>query len=189
MSAHATATAPPPTSPPVRIGVGIDTSRDGHHAAFLRDDHQPAAAELPFPESATGHAQFQQRLDLRARRHPTVVFLVRVEVAGPSADILLPFLHHRAHHPERQTCAWPNAQLTSSCGDPQRNQNYRAALFGSKKSDPVEARAAAHFAVSERTTPTPPLAPALRTLRQLAARLQAVPPELARGSPGSGAEL
>src|SRR5207248_9998984 len=56
---------------------------------------------------------------------------------------------------------------------PQRNKTYRAALFGSKKSDPVEARAAAHFAVSQRTTPTPPLSTPLRTLRQVAARLQA----------------
>jgi hypothetical protein len=52
MSAHTTASAPPPAGPPARIGVGIDTSRYGHYAAFLRDDQQPAAAELPFPESA-----------------------------------------------------------------------------------------------------------------------------------------
>jgi hypothetical protein len=38
--------------------------------------------------------------------------------------------------------------LTVSCGEPQRNKNYRAALFGSHKSDPVEARAAARFAVA-----------------------------------------
>jgi len=37
---HATA----PQSPR-RFGVGIDTSRYGHYAAFLRDDLQPAAAE------------------------------------------------------------------------------------------------------------------------------------------------
>ena len=30
-----------------RIGVGIDTSRYGHYACFLRDDLQPAAAEPP----------------------------------------------------------------------------------------------------------------------------------------------
>src|SRR5438270_631011 len=35
-------------SPSSRIGVGIDTSRYGHYAAFLRDDLQPAAAELSF---------------------------------------------------------------------------------------------------------------------------------------------
>jgi hypothetical protein len=45
--------APLPQSPR-RIGVGIDTSRYGHYAAFLRDDLQPAAEELAFPESAAG---------------------------------------------------------------------------------------------------------------------------------------
>ena len=29
-----------------RIGVGIDTSRYGHYAAFVREDQQPAAGEL-----------------------------------------------------------------------------------------------------------------------------------------------
>ena len=69
--------------------------------------------------------------------------------------------------------ALANATFTISCGDPQRNKNYRAALFGSKKSDPVEVRAAAHFALSQRATPTPVLSGELRTLRQVAARLQA----------------
>src|SRR5206468_5645606 len=64
--------------------------------------------------------------------------------------------------------------LTLSCGDPQRNKNYRAALFGSQKSDPVEARAAARFALTERPTPVTPLSLELRTLRQVAGRLQAV---------------
>src|SRR5262249_62424688 len=61
-----------------------------------------------------------------------------------------------------------------SCGDPQRNQNYRAALFGSKKSDPVEARAAARFALTERPSTDLPLSQELRILRQVAGRLQAV---------------
>src|SRR5262249_6103327 len=37
--------APAPPSPRC-FGVGIDTSRYGHSAVFLRDDLQPAAAEL-----------------------------------------------------------------------------------------------------------------------------------------------
>jgi hypothetical protein len=43
-----------PVSPPqadanlVRIGVGIDTSRFGHYAAFLYRDLQPAVGELQF---------------------------------------------------------------------------------------------------------------------------------------------
>jgi transposase len=174
MSAPATVTVPPAAGPPIRIGVGIDTSRYGHYAAFLREDQQPAAAELPFAESAAGYAQLRQRLQGLAQRHPAVAFCVRVDVAGAYADNLLDFLHDLAPRPERPSCLGPNAQLTLSCGDPQRNKNYRAALFASQKSDPVEARAAAHFAVSQRTTPTPRLSSALRTLRQVATRLQAV---------------
>ena len=49
--------APAPQPAPVlvrRVGVGIDTSRYGHYAAFLRDDLQPAAEELAFAESPEG---------------------------------------------------------------------------------------------------------------------------------------
>jgi transposase len=154
-----------------RIGVGIDTSRYGHYAAFLRDDLQPAAAELPFAESADGYTQLRQRLEHLARPHPTIAFLIRVDAAGQYADNLLHFLHHLAHDPVQHTSTIPNARWVISCGDPQRNKNYRVALFGSKKSDPVEARAAAH--VSQRLAPTPPLSTPLRILRQVAARLQA----------------
>src|SRR5439155_5293176 len=56
----------------------------------------------------------------------------------------------------------------------QGHKNYRAALFGSKKSDPVEARAAARFARTEKPAPVTLLCLELRTLRQVASRLQAV---------------
>jgi len=68
----------------------------------------------------------------------------------------------------------PSFGLALSCGDPQRNKSYRAALFGSKKSDPVEARAAARFALTERPTSDLPLSLELRSLRQVASRLQAI---------------
>ena len=45
---------PQPFTAAVCIGVGIDTSRYGHYAVFLRDDLQPAAAELQLAESAAG---------------------------------------------------------------------------------------------------------------------------------------
>ena len=124
----------------VRIGVGIDTSRYGHYAAFLRHDLQQAAGELQFVESAAGYDQFRARLQQIAARHGNVHFFVRLDAAGQYADNLLHFLHTLAS----SFC------VTISCGDPQRNKNYRAALFGSKKSDPVEARAAARFALTER---------------------------------------
>ncbi len=172
---HATALQPAeqPATTPVRIGVGIDTSRYGHYAAFLRDDLQPAAPELQFTESAEGYALFRQRLEQIRQRHGTVHFVVRLDAAGQYADNLLHFLHGLG---TRGADATPlaNAQFTISCGDPQRNKNYRAALFGGKKSDPIEARAAARYALSERPAGTPPLADELRTLRQVAGRLQAV---------------
>ena len=174
---HATAPQsanPPADGPPlVTFGVGIDTSRYGHYAAFLRDDHQPAADELQFAESADGYAQFRQRLEHIAGRHTAVAFAIRLDAAGQYADNLLHFLHRLARHPTQKICAIPNAVIAISCGDPQRNKNYRAALFGSKKSDPIEARAAARFALSERPTATPQLSEELRILRQVAGRLQA----------------
>jgi transposase len=152
------------------IGVGIDTSRYGHYAAFLRDDVQPAAADLQFAESAKGYASFRQRLEQIVERHGAGHFIIRLDAAGQYADNLLHFLHSLT-----AASGWDQRTTVSiSCGDPQRNKNYRAALFGNKKSDPIEAQAAARFAVSERPAHTPPLPAELRTLRQVAGRLQAV---------------
>ena len=169
--------APAPQAP-TRFGVGIDTSRYGHYAAFLRDDLQPAADELAFAESAEGYAQLRDRLERIARRHAPCRFHVRLDAAGQYADNLVHFLHRLGGHEDRcrhdATVATAALNLTLSCGDPQRNKNYRAALFGSQKSDPVEARAAARFAVAEQPAATPPLAHERRVLRQVAGRLQAV---------------
>ena len=162
-----------PATPPVPIGVGIDTSRYGHFAAFLRADHQPAAAPLQFTESADGYTQLRQRLEHIARQHPAVAFAIRLDAAGQYADNLIHFLHRLADRSPSHTGGIPNATITISCGDPQRNKNYRAALFGSKKSDPIEAQAAARYALSERPAHTPPLPHELRTVRQVATRLQA----------------
>ena len=92
---------------------------------------------------------------------------MRPDVAGQYADNLLHFLHTLQGR-------LANATFTISCGDTQRNKNYRAALFGSQKSDPVEARAAARYALNERPAPVKMLSTELRTLRQVASRLQAV---------------
>jgi transposase len=165
--------APAPQSPR-RFGVGIDTSRYGHYAAFLQDNLAPAAAELPFPESAAGYALLRQRLEGIVGRHGPAHFAVRLDAAGPYAENLLYFLQGLATPtPDRPAAAAPFL-LTISCGDPQRNQNYRAALFGGQKSDPIEARAAARFALTERPASDTPLSLPLRVLRQVAGRLQAV---------------
>ena len=93
MSTEAVTVFQQPSSPAVRIGVGIDTSRYGHYAAFLREDQQPAAAELLFPESAEGYAQLRQRLERIAGAHPAVAFSIRLDAAGQYADNLLHFRH------------------------------------------------------------------------------------------------
>ena len=128
--------APPPrASRPVRVGVGIDTSRYGHYAVFLRDDLQPAAAELAFAESAAGYAQLRQRLNrIAAATRPPCHFVVRLDAAGQYADNLLHFLPSRRWPAPR---ASPASRSTISCGDPQRNKNYRAALFGTAEVRPA----------------------------------------------------
>jgi transposase len=151
---------------PRRFGVGIDTSRYGHYAAFLRDDLQPAADELAFPESGDGYRQLRNRLEAIGNRHGPCLFLVRIDVAGQYADNLLRFLEGLA--------ASGAMQIQISCGDPQRNKNYRAAVFGRQKSDPIEARAAARYALAEKPEPHAPLPDGMHSLRQIANRLQAV---------------
>ena len=130
----------------IDIGVGIDTSRYGHYAAFLDDKLQQAAAELEVAESARGYAGLRQRFVDLVHKHGRARFFVRLDVAGAYADNLLAWL---------QTLTIDRADFSISCGDPQRNKNYRAAVFGSKKSDPIEARACARYALSERPQPMP----------------------------------
>jgi transposase len=165
--------APAPQSPR-RFGVGIDTSRYGHYAAFLRDDLQPAAAELQFPESAAGYALLRQSFDRLAQQGSPVHFLVRLDAAGQYAENLIHFLHRLTSLGGTVSSTPAPFTLSLSCGDPQRNKNYRAALFGDKKSDPVEARAAARYALTERPRSDTAMSLELRTLRQVAGRLQAV---------------
>src|SRR5262249_54338486 len=124
MVLHQATTPQPPARPATRIGVGIDTSRYGHDAAFLREDQQPPADELAFAESAAGYALLRQRLEGLARRHGPVTFVVRLDAAGPYADNLLHFLRQLGPRPERPTGATPGADFTLSVGDPQRNKNY-----------------------------------------------------------------
>jgi transposase len=152
---------PDPSAPPTPIGVGIDTSRYGHYATFLRPDLQDAAPELTFPESAQGYAQPRARLQHIQGYGGSIHFHFRLDAAGQYAENLLAFLH-----------ALPEPK-TISCGDPLRNKSYRVAVFGHKKSDPVESRAAARYALTERPRATPPLSPQLRLLRQIAGRLDA----------------
>src|SRR5262245_23759058 len=147
------------------IGVGIDTSRYGHYVAFLNADLQTAAGDLEVVESAAGYAKLRQRLDELVTRHGRVHFHVRLDAAGLYADNLLAWLG---------ALDLAGATFTVSCGDTQRNKNYRVAVYGHQKSDPVEARACARYALTERPTASPAIGPELVPLRQVAARLQSV---------------
>jgi transposase len=147
------------------IGVGIDTSRYGHYAAFLNQDLQQAAPELEFVESAAGYAKLRHRFEQLARQHGRVQFHVRLDVAGAYADNLLAWLHDLKIN---------NATFSISCGDPQRNKNYRLGIYGPKKSDPIEARACARYTISERPRPMPAMSAERQRLRHVALRLQAV---------------
>ena len=147
------------------LGVGIDTSRYGHYAAFLDADLQTAAPDLEVLESAVGYGQLRQRLvDLVAKYGP-VHFHIRLDAAGLYADNLLAWL---------AAVTLDHASFTLSCGDTQRNKNYRVAVYGHQKSDPVEARACARYALTERPKPGAGVPPELQPLRQVAGRLQAV---------------
>ena len=99
--------APAPQSPR-RIGVGIDTSRYGHYAAFLRDDLQPAADELAFAESAAGYALLHQRLQGIVRTLRTAV-LRRPSGRGRTlCRQLAPLPASTGHAPRRQVrCSRP----------------------------------------------------------------------------------
>jgi transposase len=149
----------------IAIGVGIDTSRYGHYAAFLGPDLQTAAPDLEVLESAAGYARLRQRLIDLVARFGAVHFHVRLDAAGLYADNLLAWLG---------TLDLDGAAFTISCGDTQRNKNYRVAVYGHQKSDPVEARSCARYALTERPRPGVAIPPALVPLRQVAARLQAV---------------
>ncbi len=152
-----------PTAIP--IGVGIDTSRYGHYAAFLDADLQTAAPDLEVLESAAGYARLRQRLSDLVARFGSVHFHVRLDAAGLYADNLLAWLGGLCIN---------HAAVTVSCGDTQRNKNYRVAIYGHQKSDPIEARSCARYALTERPKPGTAVPSELLPLRQVAGRLQAV---------------
>jgi hypothetical protein len=78
--------------PATPLGVGIDTSRYGHYAAFLDANLETAAPDLEVVESAAGYGQLRQRLADLVARHGPVHFHVRLDAAGLYADNLLAWL-------------------------------------------------------------------------------------------------
>src|SRR5438309_2314841 len=68
-----------------------------------------------------------------ALRHPAASFVIRIDVAGPYADNLLHFLHHLADPAAPNPGPLAGRTIIISCGDPQRNKNYRAALLAAAR--------------------------------------------------------
>ena len=166
-SVHQSPAEPPPTP----IGVGIDTSRYGHYAAFLAPDLQTAAPDLEVIESAAGYGKLRRRFLELIERRGRIHFHIRLDAAGLYADNLIAFLAGLA---APGADGFTGAAFTISCGDTQRNKNYRVAIYGPQKSDPVEARACARFALTERPKPGAVVPTGLMPLRQVAGRLQSV---------------
>src|ERR1700756_1085953 len=88
--ANESAGAEPSSTP---IGVGIDTARYGHYAAFLDERLQQAAAELEVVEGAAGAVEARQPFADLVQKHGHVCLHVRLDVAGAYADNLLAWLH------------------------------------------------------------------------------------------------
>lgn len=143
------------------IGVGIDTSRYGHHVTFLKPDLQPAAPPLEIPETPDGYDLLRQQFEQLRQRFPNVVFHIRLDVASTYAANLESFLRQLA------------VPTTITIGEPMRNKRYRDVHFPKRKSDATESYAAARFAVIEQPSPTPPVPAELRALREVASRLEA----------------
>jgi hypothetical protein len=113
-------------APVASIGVGIDTSRYGHHVSFLRDDLQPATEPMVITEAKQGYNKLLNTLRDLKRCYPNVVFQIRLDEAGQYAANLRMFLYTLPF------------EKTVSIGDCVRNNNYRAAHFPKRKADAVD---------------------------------------------------
>ena len=149
-----------PAQWPIRIGVGIDTARYGHHVTFLHENLQPAAAAIPVAETAEGYQRLRNAFDRLGQRHPGAEFCIRIDAAGPYAVNLEAFLRRLA------------VSATLSVGEPVQNRRYREIHFPKRKADPAESYSMARFALLERPTPTPETPVAIRQLREIASRLE-----------------
>ena len=138
------------------FSVGLDTARYGHHATFLDESRQMAAAPLAFAESREGYDQLRRVLARLADRHGRVHFYFRVDAAGQYAMNLESFL---------RTLPWDK---TISIGEPKRNKDYKNVHFPKRKADAVDSHACARFAIVERPAATPATPAEFQQLRELA---------------------
>ena len=136
----------------LRIGVGIDTGRYGHHATFLRPDRQAAAEPLDFRESVDGYQQLASVLSRLQRQHADCQVHLHLDAAGQYASNLERFLREL------------KPAVSVSVGEPKRNKDYHAAISPKRKTDSTESYAMARFAIAESPAASEGL-PALTSLR------------------------
>jgi len=144
----------------VWIGVGIDTARYGHRATFLKSDRQPAAPPLDVLESAAGYESLRQVLERLVEREPRTRFRVRIDAAGQYATNLEIFLRNLS------------LPLEISTGEPSRNSAYRKAHYPKSKTDDVDSRAQARYAVVENPTATPGTPLEFLSLQEVVSQLE-----------------
>ncbi len=149
------------TTPLLRLGVGIDTARYGHHATFLREDFQPAARPMTIMENRESYQQLQESLHRLHKKHPQAHFHVHIDAAGQYAVNLERFV---------RTLDLP---MTVSVGEPKRNKDYQRVHFPKRKADATESYAMARFGVVERPDATFDVPESFCVLREVAGRLQA----------------
>ena len=145
----------------LRLGVGIDTARYGHHVTFLGDDLQRVAPDLPVPESRAGYQRLERQLRRLCEKHPDAELHVRIDAAGQYAANLERFLRSL------------DLPLPVSVGEPKRNKDYHHAHSPKRQDDQTESWAMARYAVVERPAPSRETPPEFAVLRRIASRLEA----------------
>lgn len=151
------------------LGIGIDTARYGHCAAFLRDDKNPAAEPLEFRESREGYQKLQRRIEQLQRRYPEAQIHLRIDAAGQYAANLEHFVR-----------SITQPAITVSVGEPKRNKDYHRAHSPKRKADATESHAMARYAVVERPPASPQTPVEFLALRRVAARLRAQVKQISR---------
>lgn len=145
----------------LRLGVGIDTARYGHHVTFLGDDLQRVAPDLPVPESRVGYHCLERQLRRLREKHPDAELHVRIDAAGQYAANLERFLRSL------------DLSLQVSVGEPKRNKDYHHAHSPKRQDDQTESWAMARYALLERPAPSRETPPEFAVLRRIASRLEA----------------
>ena len=148
------------TTPAVRIGVGIDTARYGHHVTFLREDFNLATKPFRFAESYAGYQQLQQTFERLQRFHKNVQFCLHIDAAGQYSANIEQFLRSLPF------------DITLSIGNPKQNHDYRNVHFPKRKADPAESYCGARFALAERPRATPETPADYKVLRDTVAAVE-----------------